>query len=93
MNCPSRYSINCLKRQECHLGSNSLIINNIMPRRPGFARPYLFVSNTCINMKRDLTNNYCPPKTEAFGAISEAMLCDSPVDGGLESVEYEDWVI
>ena len=44
-------------------------------------------------MKRDLTNNYCPPETEVLGSEMMTLLCDSPVDGGLESVEYEDWVI
>ena len=44
-------------------------------------------------MKRDLMNRYCPPETEVLGSELTALLCDSPVDGGLESVEYEDWVI
>ena len=36
---------------------------------------------------------YIEPKAEAISAWSLDMLCDSPVAGGLEDLEYEDWVI
>ena len=38
-------------------------------------------------------NNYYPPETEELGTGLKSLLCDSPVDGGLEDLEYEDWVI
>ena len=44
-------------------------------------------------MKRKVMSHYCPPETEVLGSEMKTLLCDSPVDGGLESVEYEDWVI
>ena len=44
-------------------------------------------------MKRKVMNHYCPPETEVLGSEMMALMCESPVEGGLESVEYEDWVI
>ena len=40
-----------------------------------------------------MRQEYSEPKAEAISAWSYEMLCESPVEGGLESVEYEDWVI
>ena len=40
-----------------------------------------------------IRQEYSEPKAEAINAWFYEMLCDRPVDGGLESVEYEDWVI
>ena len=40
-----------------------------------------------------MRQKYREPKAEAINALSYDMLCDNPVEGGLESIEYEDWVI
>lgn len=40
-----------------------------------------------------MRQEYIEPKAESISAWPYEMLCESPVEGGLESVEYEDWVI
>ena len=37
--------------------------------------------------------NYLRPECSAEALRIEELLCESPVDGGLEDVNYEDWVI
>lgn len=36
--------------------------------------------------------HYLSPRCDYFVAPWEELLCASPVEGGLEDVEYEDWV-
>ena len=40
-----------------------------------------------------IRQEYCEPRAESIAAWSLDMVCESPVEGGLEDLEYEDWVI
>lgn len=40
-----------------------------------------------------LTNSYAPPRCDYDEAFRVDLLCTSPEAGGLEGIEYEDWVI
>ena len=41
----------------------------------------------------DTSKHYQAPECEFDEALLKELLCQSPVDGGLEGTEDEDWVI
>ena len=40
-----------------------------------------------------IKQKYCKPQAESFSTWSHGMICESPEAGGLEDIEYDDWVI
>lgn len=45
-----------------------------------------------MHMTKRTTENYLPPECEYEVTSPVDFICTSPETGGLEEVEYEDWV-